>query len=381
MRRMKDLLSDLNGNYLGNKPVDWLIAAIVFVAIFLAVEFVRGLIRSRRQRLQHTGSATLQLLGRLAAATSRTVVVSVALFFAEKWLELPPKADRIFEAIIVAGIAVQLALWAAAALRFGLEHHYRGTGNEPGSSPAIGVLLFGGQLVIWAVFVLLALDNLGINITALVAGLGIGGIAIGLAAQGIFADLFAALSILFDKPFRQGEVITYDQTTARVVRIGLKSTRLRAVTGERKVISNANLLQKEITGQQRLESKRVKFALGIIYQTPVELVTRLPDILKEVVESQDQDFVHAGMVAFGASSLDFELEFDVPDPDDTDYFMSRHRVALAILQRFEAEGISFAYPTQTSFTAGPDGKMVMPYPETKAASTRPRKRSDQETSA
>ncbi|MDI1297123.1 MAG: mechanosensitive ion channel, partial [bacterium] len=164
----------------------------------------------------------------------------------------------------------------------------------------------------------------------------------------------------------RGEVITYDQTTARVERIGLKSTRLRAMSGERKVISNANLLQKEITSLQTLERRRVKFTLGIIYQTPMEQAEALPDMLRAVVESENMQFVHAGLVTFGASSLDYELEFDVPDPDTHDYFMTRHKVGLAILRRFTAEGIEFAYPTQMSFTAAPDGKAIMPYADVHA---------------
>ncbi|MBO9627613.1 MAG: mechanosensitive ion channel, partial [Microbacterium sp.] len=160
-------------------------------------------------------------------------------------------------------------------------------------------------------------------------------------AQGIFSDLFAALSILFDKPFRLGEIITYDQTTARVEKIGLKSTRLRAMSGEGKIISNANLLQKEITSLQHLPRRRVKFALGIIYQTPVDLVARIPQILQEVVEGEKQVFIHAGMVAFGTSSLDFEMEFDIRDPDEADYFMTRHRVALGLLRRRPAVSSRF----------------------------------------
>ena len=216
---------------------------------------------------------------------------------------------------------------------------------------------------LFAVAAVVVLDNLGVNVTGLVAGLGIGGIAIGLAAQGIFSDLFAALSIIFDKPFRRGEVITYDQTTARVERIGLKSTRLRAMSGEQKVISNANLLQKEITSLQTLAQRRVTFSLGIIYQTPDKKADALPSMLQEIVEAEGFHFVNAGLVRFGASSLDFELNFDVPDPDRHDYFLSRHRVGVAIWKRFKAEGIEFAYPTQTSFTAAPDGSAVMPYPD------------------
>jgi small-conductance mechanosensitive channel len=347
MRRMKDLLSDLNGNYLGNKPVDWLIAAIVFVAIFLAVEFVRGLIRSRRQRLQHTGSATLQLLGRLAAATSRTVVVSVALFFAEKWLELPPKADRIFEAIIVAGIAVQLALWAAAALRFGLEHHYRGTGNEPGSSPAIGVLLFGGQLVIWAVFVLLALDNLGINITALVAGLGIGGIAIALAVQTLLGDLLGSLSIAMDKPFMIGDALRIDDIEGTVEHIGIKSTRLRSVTGEQVILSNADVLKSRVRNLGRMPERRVLFRLQIAYENKPAQIEQVSAIVKRVVEGQPGTrFVQCLLASLGTEALEFEVVYFVANSPAVNHGAAVDTINRGLVREFAAAGISFAYPAR-----------------------------------
>jgi small-conductance mechanosensitive channel len=260
----------------------------------------------------------------------------------------------------------QCAIWAREII-LGLVE--RRTTAEDGQTLAngMGLIRVLVTFTLFAIAAIVVLDNLGVNVTGLVAGLGIGGIAIGLAAQGIFSDLFAALSIIFDKPFRQGEVITYDQTTARVEHIGLKSTHLRALSGEKKVISNANLLQKEITSLQTLAQRRVTFAISIIYQTPGDKAEAIPAMLQEIVEAQGHIFVNAGLVSFGASSLDYQLNFDVPDPDTHDYFQSRHKAGLAIWQRFRAEGIEFAYPTQTSFTAAPDGRPVMPYAEARTA--------------
>ena len=201
------------------------------------------------------------------------------------------------------------------------------------------------------------------NVTGLVAGLGIGGIAIGLAAQGIFADLFAALAILFDKPFRRGDSVRWDTTSGTVEQIGLKSTRVRAVTGEEVIISNKNLLDKELHNMARLNRRRIVQTFGLIYQTPPDVCARIPDICKEVVESCDKcSFVRCGMSGFGASSLDFALEFDVKSEVWQKVFDARSQVLIALLQRFNAEGIAFAYPTQTSFTAAPDGTLIMPYP-------------------
>lgn len=302
--------------------------------------------------------------GRAFARTTHFFMIMVSARLVVSYANPPQLVLKTVSFLFTIAAVFQCAIWAREII-LGLVE--RRTTAEDGHGEtlanAMGLIRVLVTFALFAIALIVVLDNLGVNVTGLVAGLGIGGIAIGLAAQGIFSDLFAALSIIFDKPFRRGEIITYDQTTARVERIGLKSTRLRAMSGEKKVISNANLLQKEITSLQTLDRRRVKFMLGIIYQTPEEKAEAIPTILKEIVEGEGHIFVNAGLISFGASSLDFELDFDVPDPDTHDYFMSRHRVGLAIWKRFNTEGIEFAYPTQTSFTAAPDGKAIMPYPD------------------
>ncbi|MHA6768283.1 mechanosensitive ion channel family protein [Sphingobium ummariense] len=302
--------------------------------------------------------------GRAVARTTHFFMVMVAARLVAGYARPPELLFKTIVFLFTIAAVFQVALWTREIVLGLIE---RRTLAEDGQGEtlanAMGLIRVLVTVALFAIALIVVLDNLGVNVTGLVAGLGIGGIAIGLAAQGIFSDLFAALSIIFDKPFRRGEVITYDQTTARVEKIGLKSTRLRAMTGEKKVISNANLLQKEITSLQTLTQRRVTFALGIVYQTPEEKAEAIPALLRRIVEDEGFLFVNAGLVRFGASSLDYELNFDVPDPDTHDYFQARHRIGLSIWKRFNAEGIEFAYPTQTSFTAAPDGRMIMPYPE------------------
>ncbi|CCW18491.1 Potassium efflux system KefA protein / Small-conductance mechanosensitive channel [Sphingobium indicum BiD32] len=304
------------------------------------------------------------VLGRAVARTSHFFMVMVAAKLVAGYADPPAALFKTIAFLFTIAAVLQGAIWAREIILGLIE---RKTLAEDGQGEtlanAMGLIRILVTFALFAIATIVVLDNLGVNVTGLVAGLGIGGIAIGLAAQGIFSDLFAALSIIFDKPFRRGEIITYDQTTARVEKIGLKSTRLRAMSGEKKVISNANLLQKEITSLQTLIQRRVTFAIGIIYQTPEEKAEAIPEMLQEIVEAEGFIFVNAGLVRFGASSLDYEVNFDVPDPDKHDYFLARHRMGLAIWKRFNAEGIEFAYPTQTSFTAAPDGRTIMPYPD------------------
>jgi small-conductance mechanosensitive channel len=215
---------------------------------------------------------------------------------------------------------------------------------------------------LFALAIIVILDNLGVNVTALVAGLGIGGIAIGLAAQGIFADLFAALAILFDKPFRRGDTIRYDTSTGTVERIGLKTTRLRSLAGETLVMSNTQLLDREIHNFAGGYSRRTTFNFNIIYQTDPDLLEQLPEIARGVVKQRTGcTFVRCAITALGASSVDYELIFDSATVDADMVGADRTAIAVNLLRTFARHGIEFAYPTQTTFTAAPDGTMIMPY--------------------
>ena len=304
------------------------------------------------------------VLGRAVARTTHFFMLMVAAKLVAGYADPPAALFKTIAFLFTIAAVLQGAIWAREIILGLIE---RKTLAEDGQGEtlanAMGLIRVLVTFALFAIATIVVLDNLGVNVTGLVAGLGIGGIAIGLAAQGIFSDLFAALSIIFDKPFRRGETITYDTTTATVEKIGLKSTRMRAITGEKKVMSNANLLQKEITSYFTLDHRRIKFAIGVIYQTPPQLAAQIPDILKEIIEAHGGNFVRYGFVNFGASSLDFEVEFDVYLPDWDSIYQVRHKVGLAILQRFNDAGLEFAYPTQTTFTAAPDGQMIMPYAE------------------
>jgi len=353
---------NLMTDWVSDHAVQIMAAAGAAIVIYLLLTALRSFgTRIKGKPGDHLGLSNV--LGRTFARTTQFFMVMVSARLVAGYADPPAALYKTIAFLFTIAAVFQAAVWLREIILGLIERKASEDANADTLSNAMALIRVLVTVALFAIATVVVLDNLGVNVTGLVAGLGIGGIAIGLAAQGIFSDLFAALSIIFDKPFRRGEIITYDQTTARVERIGLKSTRLRATTGERKVISNTNLLQKEITSLQTLAQRRVQFLIGLIYQTPEEKADAVPAMLREIVEKEGHVFVNAGLVSFGASSLDFELNFDVPDPDRHDYFMSRHNVGLAIWKRFNAEGIEFAYPTQTSFTAAPDGKAIMPYPD------------------
>ncbi len=340
------------------------VALVLAAILYLVFETLRSLAMMVGKRLaERHGTGFVSVLPRVVQKTSHIFLAIAAARLVVGYTDAPGHVVQTVNFIFTVAAVLQVARWLRAAI-FGfidLKADIAQGGNEALAN-ASGLIraLINGALI--AVAFIVILDNLGVNVTGLVAGLGIGGIAIGLAAQGIFSDLFASLSIILDRPFRVGETINFGSGAATVERIGLKSTRLRAVTGEKLIVSNAQLLGKEITSYAGLDRRRYTYPIGLIYQTPPEQCAQVPDILREVVEAQGGHFIRAGFVGFGPSSLDFEVQFDVELADFEAVYAIRHRIGLALLARFNALGLQFAYPTQTTFTADPHGRMIMPYP-------------------
>ncbi|MCH4891703.1 MULTISPECIES: mechanosensitive ion channel family protein [unclassified Sphingomonas] len=338
-----------------------LIAVGIASLIVVALLVVRGWARrycERDQKMLGWG----KVLGRVVSRTGRFFIVMVAAKIVSGYAYAPDAVARTIDFLFTVAAVFQAAIWARELILGVIERRTESeTYTHESLASAIGIIRLLVTVALFAIALIVVLDNLGVNVTGLVAGLGVGGIAIGLAAQGIFADLFAALSIIFDKPFRRGDAVTLDTTSGSIEAIGLKSTRIRALTGEEVVIANKNLLDKQIGNNTLRTHRRQKWTLGLIYQTPADRCAAVPGLLREVVEAEGGVFVRAGFVGFGASSLDFELEFDTPGADFDSFYAARSAIGLAILRRFNDEGLDFAYPTQTTFTAAPDGTMVLPY--------------------
>jgi len=303
------------------------------------------------------------VIGRVLQKTTVLFMATAALDIVATYSAVPAKVERLFDIAFTVGFALQGAIWARELV---LGVISRNSGEDTGESAvgnAISVIRVLVSVALFAIAIIVILDNLGVNVTGLVAGLGIGGIAIGLAAQGIFSDLFAALSILFDKPFKRGDVIQFDQTSGTVERIGLKTTRLRSINGEQVVMANTKLLEREIHNFAGGRTRRCSLPFGLVYQTAPDELEKVHSLAKGAVECRKGcKLVRCGIVGFAPSSIDFELIFDVGTTDQNKVVADRTAVALAVLRSFAEHGLQFAYPTQTSFTAAPDGRFVLPYP-------------------
>ncbi|MEA3053496.1 MAG: hypothetical protein QOG72_2399 [Sphingomonadales bacterium] len=338
-----------------------LVAAAIGTAIALAMLAVRSLgckLIARWGGDPHWPA----IFARALARTKLYFIVFTSAQLVAEHADTPPSLMSAIHVGFVVTAALQAAIWARE-LVLGYVSHRAGVDDEQSTlASAIGIIRLLVTVTLFAIAVILILDNLGVNVTGLIAGLGIGGIAIGLAAQGIFQDLFAALSILFDKPFRRGDTISFDQTTGTVERIGLKSTRIRSVNGEEVIVSNANLLNARLQNMTRLERRRVVMILNLVYRTPAEILAALPEELHKIVERQPPArFDRAHLSAFAGSSIDLELVFFVEAHDYPSFMEARQGVMLGILRRFAELDVEFAYPTQTTFTAAPDGRLIMPY--------------------
>jgi small-conductance mechanosensitive channel len=350
--------------WVSGNAVGIVIAAAIATGLVLAMLAIRSLGCKLIARLGSDPHWPL-IFARVLAKTKLYFMILAAAELVAEHAFTPPTLLGLIHVLFVVAFAIQAAIWARELILGYVEHR---VGGDPGGhttlGSAVGIIRLLVTITLFAIAIILILDNLGVNVTGLVAGLGIGGIAIGLAAQGIFSDLFAALSILFDKPFRKGESIRFGDVNGHVENIGLKTTRIRSLSGEQIIVANAKLLEQQIHNFAHLEHRRIVMTLGLICQTPPEVCARVPDMLKEIVEAEPKaGLVRCGMTGFGASMLDFELQFDVHSTDYEEVFGARHAICLAILGRFNRENIQLAYPSQTTFTAAPDGSLIMPYPE------------------
>ncbi len=342
-----------------------LLVALGLIAVMMAMRaFGQNIVASESEATQ---IGWKNVIGRVLARTTFFFMVVVAIELVTSYATPPARAQRVVDVFFTIAFALQAAIWIRELI---LAMIARRVGDDPGATTlgnAMGLIRVLVSVAAFAIAIVVILDNLGVNVTALVAGLGIGGIAIGLAAQGIFSDLFAALAIVFDKPFRRGDTIRYGpapHTTGIVEKIGLKTTRLRAISGEQVVMANTKLLEQELTNIADARTRRIWLNFGVTYQTPPDTIEALPDLMEKVLKPlKTCKLVRCGPKNFASSSIDCELVYDDRSTDaDT---LARHRSAImtGMMRAFAQAKIEFAYPTQVAFTAAPDGSYVMPYPD------------------
>ena len=344
--------------YLYNSVRSWLIAAAVMLGVIALLWLVRRVLLGRLQLLaKRTHTDLDDLLVDVVQRTSVLFRIFIALTIATKLLVFPAasRIPQIIHGIAVIALFVQMIFWTNGIARFFTARYLARHAADGSSATTITALSYGVRFVLYLVLFLLALDNLGINITALVAGLGIGGIAVALAVQNVLGDLFGALSIVLDKPFVVGDFIVVDTFSGTVEHIGLKTTRLRSIEGEQIVIANAELLRSRIRNYKRMYERRVLFLVGVTYDTPPEKAERIPAMIREIVTAQPQtrlDRTH--FKRFADSALEYETVYYMLVPEYGVMMETQQAIGFALLRRFAEEGIEFAFPSRTVYVRTPE---------------------------
>lgn len=339
--------------FLGNSLADWTIALAIFLVTFTALPLLKRLIAAQQRRLSARGALkvrlAIDLTALLARRTSRLFLWGVAVWLASRDLTFPARLERWLTVGLVLLFWMQVALWSTAAVRFAIDlRRQRSTGPDTLLKSSMEVILFAASLVIWGVAILLALDNLGIEIRPLLAGLGIGGIALALAVQTVLADLLASLSIALDKPFGLGDFLVVDDCQGTVEHIGVKSTRVRSISGEQIVIANGDLLKARVRNYGRLTERRALFLLDVHYETPVATLAAVPRAVREIIEATpDARFDRCHLLRCTDTALQFEVVFFVTRPEYKAYADAQQSINLRILERLRTMEVAFVATAPT----------------------------------
>jgi small-conductance mechanosensitive channel len=332
-----------------NSLVEWSFAGGTTVLVYVGLWILRRIVRTYHRRQLATERVELtEIPLEVLSRTSAPFMIVLALFAGLHLLAKSPQTIKILESATAIVLFWQVGLWATAAILAWVERKRRSSlTTDRVVAGSLGIVAFIAQGIIWALIVLLALSNLGINITALVTGLGIGGVAVALALQNILGDLFASLSITFDKPFFVGDFLVIDEFLGTVEHIGIKSTRLRSLSGEQIVVSNADLLKSRLRNFGRMNERRVVFTVGVTYETPADQLENIPAMIKAIVLAQQGTrFDRSHFAKHAAASLDIETVYYVLSADYNQYMDIQQAISLAIHREFERRDIEFAYPTQ-----------------------------------
>jgi len=338
--------------FLDNNAWSWLHALLAFLFTAVGVRLLLKIIADRLEKFAKRTSTPLDdaAVG-LIRKTKWWVLFIIGIYVAIRFLDIDPAATEWVQGFATIALFIQAGIWMSGVITAWIEHsRQRRLASSPAAATGLIAVSIVARIASWSIVLLLVLDNLGVNVTALVASLGVGGVAVALAVQNILGDLFASFSIVFDKPFGVGDFLIIDKYLGSVERVGLKTTRLRSLTGEQLVFSNSDLLASRIQNYGRMEERRVDFSIGVTYDTPRSELKRIPQMLQGVIDNQQQTrFDRAHFKSYGDFSLVFEIVYYVISPDYNLYMDIQESINLGIHEQFENEGIEFAYPTQTLF--------------------------------
>jgi small-conductance mechanosensitive channel len=344
-----DLLKE---SYFGNTLQIWLRALLTFFLIFALLKIIQSIVTRKLSKVAVTTENQIDdLFVSMIKQTKIFILLIASAYLASLTVTLKPSIDQVWQKIVILALILQAGFWISAGISFSLGNVIRKRSAEDTSSKTtITFLGFMARFILWIIILLLMLSNLGVNITGLIAGLGIGGIAIALAVQNVLGDLLASLSIVLDRPFVVGDFIAVDSLCGTIENIGLKTTRIRSLSGEQLIFSNNDLLKSRIRNYRRMSERRVIFSFSVVYQTSLETLKNIKIIVRDIIEKTESarfDRVH--FKEYDNLSLNFEVVYFVMTSDYSTYMDVQESINLEIFRRFREEGIEFAYPTKAVF--------------------------------
>jgi small-conductance mechanosensitive channel len=344
-----DLLQEF---YWGNTLQKWLTALLTLIFVFAALKITQSIVIRKLSKLAAVTETKIDdLFVCMLKQTNAFIVFILSVYIASTIITLSPFIAGLWQKVVTLILLLQAGLWASAGINFAFNQSIQKRKEQDASgTTTIKFLGFIARFILWIIVLLLVLDNVGVNITGLVAGLGIGGIAVALAVQNILSDLLASLSIVLDKPFVIGDLIEVDSLSGTIEYIGLKTTRVRSINGEQLIFSNNDLLKSRVRNYRRMSERRIVFSFGVAYQTPVEKLKDIDKIIRDIIEkTQNTRFDRVHFKEYGDSSLNFEVVYFVTNPDYKIYMDVREMINLEIFRRFGEADIEFAYPTRTIY--------------------------------
>jgi len=334
----------------GNSLLRWLIALSMLVGVALLTRLVKAVAAARLRKLAaRTANGADDAGVGVLDATAWYAYLAFGLAVARPLLDLSKGVDKILSAATFILLAIQVAIWSESILNVALQR-WAASNEDARTGTAAAATRFLGRLAIWSILTLVVLSNLGVEITTVVAGLGVGGVAAALAVQSILSDMFAGLSMYFDRPFDIGDFIIVGDVMGSVRQIGLRTTRIDSLGGEKIIYPNGELTKNFIRNYARMEERRITFGFGIEYNVKPESLDRARDIAREAIQNQsDVRFDRAHFKGFGAYSLDYEVVYYVLSGDYNVYMDKQHAINIELYRRLAEENIPFAFPTRTLF--------------------------------
>ncbi len=337
-----DVLRTLGDRVLfGNTVSTWAYALLIFVVLLTVLPFLRLALSRRLHALKpHESPTALELAIALIERTTRLFIVAVSAYLALKSVDLPPRVDRIIDIAIEIAIWIQAGLWGVEAARFAIERRMRHAGGA--QLPTFAILRFLSLLLVWALALLMLLSNLGVNITALVTSLGIGGVAFALAIQNVLGDVLASLAIALDKPFQIGDELRFGDNIGTVEQIGIKSTRLRCIDGDQLIIANSQLLTTQLHNFGRAREQRTTLVLTVAFDTPAETLRGFPAQVERLTHGIPATrFGRCTLRGLSGNGLEFEVVFYSTAPQQTPLPVLRQQFMLRLLEQLRAQNLMF----------------------------------------